>query len=151
YSRDTPRAPEPKWTINLMDKFELQAFDRTIKFPWSLHQDVVFLSPDRVLVYQVNRSRAAVKLKPRDASGGSGNFVLDIRILSAVDGHEIKALQLTTNATASKIMATREGRFLVRTGDVLYLYSANFEPIASKALPLLRAVQEEEWQMDVSP
>lgn len=151
YSRGTPRPPEPKWTINLMDRFEFQAFDRTIKYPWSLHQDVVFLSPDKVLVYQVNRSRAAVKLRPRDASGGSGNFVVDIRILSALDGHEIKALQLATNAAATQVMATREGRFLVRTGEVLYLYSANFEPIASKALPLLRAVQEEEWQMDVSP
>src|SRR5262249_38171579 len=134
-----------------MDKSEFQAFDRTIKYPWSLHQDVVFLSPDNVLVYQVNRSRAAVKLGPRDASGGSGNFVLEIRILSALDGREIKALHLPTNAASTKVMATREGRFLVRTGEILYLYSANFEPIVSKALPLLRQVQEEEWQVDVSP
>lgn len=151
FSRGNPRPAAPKWTINLMEKFEFQAFDRTIKFPWSLQQDVLFLSPDKLLVYQVNRSRGALKLAPRDASGGGGNFLLEIRILSALDGHEIKALHLTTNAASSKVMATREGRFLVRTGEVLYLYSANFESIASKALPLLRKVQEEEWRVDVSP
>lgn len=153
FGRDNP-APnnlEPKWKIDLKDKFNFEAFDRAISFRWTLHQDVVFLSPDKVLVYQVNRSRAPVKLAPRDASGGSGNFILDIRILSAQDGHEIKALRLTTNADSTEVLATHEGRFLVRTGDVLYLYSADFQKLATKALPLQRTVTEEAWEIGVSP
>jgi hypothetical protein len=142
---------EPRWKIDLKDKFSFEAFDRPITFRWTLHQDVVFLPPDKLLVYQVNRSRTLARLAPRDASGGGGNFILGMRILSIQDGHEIKALRLITNADSSKVIATREGRFLVRTGDILYLYSANFERLAARALPMHRQVQEEGWQLDVSP
>ena len=150
---DHPAAPPaaPRWSVDIKDKLDLEPFDRPITFRWTLHQDVVFLPPDKLIVYQVNRARGPVRLQARDASGGGGNFVLEIRILSMVDGHEIKAFQLATNADASKVMATREGRFIVRTGEILYLYSAHFEKIASRALPLDRKVQEEDWQMDVSP
>jgi hypothetical protein len=153
FGRDNPNAnaPEPRWKIDLKDRFNFEAFDRAITFRWTLQQNVDFLSDDKVLVYQVNRSRAPVKLAPRDASGGSGNFILDIRVLSAQDGHEIKALRLTTNAEATEVLPTRDGRFLVRTGDVLYLYSAGFQKIAEKPLPLQRKVIEEAWQIDVSP
>ena len=149
--RDDHPLATPKWKVDIKEKFDLQPFDRPITFRWTLHQDVVFLPPDKLIVYQVNRSRGPVRLQPRDASGGGGNFVLDIKILSMLDGHEIKALQLTTNADSSIVMATREGRFIVRTGEVLYLYAANFERIASKSLPLDRQVQEEDWQVNVSP
>lgn len=153
-SRGTPHPntnTEPSWKIDLKDKFDFQAFDRSISFRWTLHQDVVFLSADKVLVYQVNRSRAPVRLAPRDASGGGGNFALDMRILSTQDGHEIKALHMTTNADSTKVMATRDGRFVVRTGDILYLYSADFRVIASKTLPLQKDIAEEAWQIGVSP
>ena len=78
------------------------------------------------------------RLAPRDASGGSGNFILEIKILNAADGSEIKSLQLPTNAEFSKVIATRDGKFIVRTGDILYLYSADFTRLASHALPLKR-------------
>jgi hypothetical protein len=142
---------EPKWRVNLRERYEFQAFDRTINFRWTLHQDVLFISPDRVLVYQVNRARGPAHLGPRDASGGAGNFTLAIRVLSAQDGKEIKSLDLPTSAEFSKVIATRDGKFIVRTGDIIYLYSANFEQLASKPLPLNRAVQEEGWQIGVSP
>jgi hypothetical protein len=144
-------AATAKWTIDLKDKFNFQPFDRPITFRWTLHQDVVFLPPDKLIVYQVNRAHGPVQLRPRDASGGGGNFVLDIRILSIADGHELGAIHLTTSADSSKVMATRNGRFIVRTGEILYLYSANFQVIASKALLLNRQVQEEDWQFDISP
>jgi hypothetical protein len=144
-------AATAKWTIDLKDKFNFQPFDRPITFRWTVHQDVVFLPPDKLIVYQVNRARGPVQLRPRDASGGGGNFVLDIRILSILDGHELAAIHLTTSADSSKVLATRNGRFIVRTGEILYLYSANFEIIAAKTLPLNRQVQEEDWQFDVSP
>jgi hypothetical protein len=80
---------EPKWRVNLRERYEFQAFDRTINFRWTLHQDVLFISPDRVLVYQVNRARGPAHLGPRDASGGAGNFTLAIRVLNAQDGKEM--------------------------------------------------------------
>ncbi|HEU4416114.1 MAG TPA: hypothetical protein VFT65_15105 [Candidatus Angelobacter sp.] len=141
----------PAWKVDLNQKFGFQGFDRPVTFRWTLQENVVFLSPDELLVYQVNRSRTLVELSPRDASGGGGNFVLDARILSTHDGHEIKSLRLTTNADSSEVLATRQGRFIVRTGDILYLYSAGFERIASIGLPLNRRVKEEDWQIGVSP
>lgn len=145
------QSAQPKWKINLTERYGFQAFDRTINFRWTLHQGLLFISPERLLVYQVNRSRAKTKLAPRDASGGSGNFILDIKILNAADGTEIKSLQLPTNAEFSKVLATRDGKFIVRTGDILYLYSADFVRLASHAMPLKRQAQEEGWQIGVSP
>jgi hypothetical protein len=150
-ARGSAESAEPAWKLNIREKFEFQAFDRTINFRWTLHQGVLFISPERILIYQVNRSRGPAKLAARDASGGAGNFFLDMRVLSAKDGSEIKSIQLPTNADFSKVIATRDGKFIVRTGDILYLYSANFERLASRALPLKRQVQEEGWQIGVSP
>lgn len=145
------QSAQPKWKVDLTQRYGFQAFDRTINFRWTLHQGVLFISPERVLVYQVNRSRGAARLAARDASGGSGNFILEIKILNTTDGSEIKSLQFPTNAEFSKVLATREGKFIVRTGDILYLYSADFARLASHAMPLKRQVQEEGWQIGVSP
>lgn len=145
------QSPEPAWKVNITQKYGLQAFDRTINFRWTLHQGVVFLSPERILIYQVNRSRAPVKLSGRDASGGSGNFILQIKVLDAKDGSQVKAFDLPTNADFSKIMPTHDGRFIVRTGDVLYLYSQTFERLASRSMPMKREASEEDWQIGVSP
>ncbi len=147
----TAQTAQAKWKIDLTQRYGFQAFDRTINFYWTLHQGVIFISPERVLVYQVNRVRGKTKLAPRDASGGSGNFILEIKILNAEDGSEIKSLQLPTNAEFSKVLATRDGKFIVRTGDILYLYSADFARLASHPLPLKRQAQEEGWQIGVSP
>jgi hypothetical protein len=145
------QAPVPAWKINITEKYGLQAFDRTINFRWTLHQGVIFISPERVLVYQVNRSSGAARLALRDASGGSGNFILQIKVLDARDGSEIKSFDLPTNADFSKVVPTHDGKFIVRTGDILYLYSANFERLVSRSLPLNRQTQEEAWQISVSP
>jgi hypothetical protein len=142
---------EPKWKVDLRQRYEFQAFDRTINFRWTLHQGALFISPGKVLVYQVNRSHGPARLAPRDASGGAGNFTLQIRVLDAEDGKESKSLDLPTNAEFSKVIATRDGKFIVRTGDIVYLYSADFARLASRELPLKRQVQEEGWQIGVSP
>jgi hypothetical protein len=91
------------------------------------------------------------RLATRDASGGGGNFTMTATILDIHDGREIKQLRFPTNPEFSKVMATRDGKFIVRTGDVLYLYSADFERLASRNLPLKRKVIEEAWQIGVSP
>ncbi len=142
---------EPDWSINLKERYGFEPFDRQISFRWTLYQNVIFISPERVLVYQVTRSQDHIKLGARDASGGAGNFVLNLRVFSTQDGHEIKSMRLPTSAEPSKVVATRGGRFIVRTGDILYLYSSDFQRLASKTLPLKRQVQEEVWQISVSP
>lgn len=142
---------QPKWKIDLTERYGFQAFDRTINFRWTLHQGVIFLSPERMLVYQVNRSRGETRLARRDASGGSGNFILQIKVLDAKDGSEVKSFDLPTNADFSKVIPTHDGKFIVRTGDVLYLYSANFERLLERSLPLNRQSQEEAWQISISP
>jgi hypothetical protein len=141
----------PRWQINLKEKYGFESFDRTFVSTWSRQQDVVFISPERVLVYQVSRSREMARLATRDASGGGGNFTLTATILDVHDGREIKQLRLPTNPELSKVLATHDGKFIVRTGDVLYLYSADFERLASRNLPLKRKVIEEAWQIGVSP
>ncbi len=77
--RGVAENPGPTWKVDIRERFQFQAFDRTINFRWTLHQGVLFISPERILVYQVNRSRGLAKLSARDASGGGGNFVLDMQ------------------------------------------------------------------------
>ena len=150
-TRGNAKDNQPRWHINLREKYGFESFDRAFVSIWSRQQDVVFISPERVAVYQVSRSRATAKLATRDASGGGGNYVLTVSVLDAHDGREIKQLHFPTNPEYSKVMATHDGRFIVRTGDVLYLYSADFERLASKNLPMKRKVIEEGWQIGVSP
>ena len=72
------------WTVDLQKRYGLDTFDREISAKWTGQQGVVFLSPDKVLVYQVNRLREAHKLAPRSQSGGAGNFALEIRVITRV-------------------------------------------------------------------
>jgi hypothetical protein len=145
-------APEvSRWKISLDQSQGLERFDRDIDSLWMNQQGVLFLTPDKVLAYQVNRGRDQARLAPRDSSGGAGNFVLNIKVVSVQDGHLIKSLDLPTNGAFSSVIATRNGAFLARTGNVLYLYSANFEPLASRQLPLDQTGPLESWQAKVSP
>jgi len=146
-------AKEPKslrWETTL-EKHGLQSFDRNIRVPWMNSQGVLFLTPEKVLIYQVNRTDERARLAPRGSSGGAGNFFLNVRVLQAQDGPLINSMDLPTNARVSDVMATRNGGFVVQTGTVLYLYSADFRQVASKALPLERVAPTEDWQMRVSP
>lgn len=140
----------PRWKISLEKNQGLESFDREITSLWMNQQGVVFLTPDLVVAYQVNRSWEA-KLGPRDLSGGAGNFVLNIKVLSVQDGHLIRSLDLRTNGAFSSVMATRRGGFLARTGNALYLYSADFQPVAWRELPLANGGALESWQVKVSP
>ena len=138
------------WTVDLQKRYGLDTFDREISAKWTGQQGVVFLSPDKVLVYQVNRLREAHKLAPRSQSGGAGNFALEIRVIDARDGHDLRQLNLTTNAAQSSIVALNADRFVVRTGDEMFLYSADFQRLAKKDLPLRRAASTETWTIAIS-
>lgn len=146
-------AKEPKslrWEA-MLEKFGLQSFDRNVRVPWMNSQGVLFLTPERVLIYQVNRTAERARLAPRGSSGGAGNFFLSVRVLEAQGGRLITSMDLPTNARVSEVMATRNGGFVVQTGTVLYLYSADFRQVASRTLPLVRAAPTEGWQVRASP
>ena len=141
----------PRWKINLQQTQGLQRFDREVNALWMTQQGVLFLTPEQVLVYQVNRSARHARLAPRDASGGAGNFLLNIKVLSVQDGHLIRSVDLPTNGAFSSVLATGTGGFVARTGATLGLYSANFQLVASRELPSAKAAPFEDWQVEVSP
>src|SRR5262245_16669705 len=115
-----------RWEFNL-EKNGLQSFDREVSALWTRQQGVLFLTPDKILLYQVNRTAAQAALGPRGASGGAGNFFLALKVLAAQDGHIIKSLNLPTSGGLSRVLATRGGGIVVRTGNALYVYSPAFE------------------------
>ncbi len=73
----TPGQP-PRWETNLAQDYRLQNFDRQATAAWMSQQGVLFLTPEKILLYQANRTREFAKLGPRGASGGAGNFLLNI-------------------------------------------------------------------------
>jgi hypothetical protein len=101
-------------------------------------------------VYQVT-SQPDTPLARRDRSGGAGRFVLQVQFLNAKDGKPITSLHLQTDAELSGVFPTHDGKFLIRTGNVIRLYSASFEEIASKSLPLSNVMPHEHWRVAVSP
>jgi hypothetical protein len=140
-----------RWKMNLEKSQGLQRFNREVSALWMTQQGVLFLTPEQVLVYQVNRAAQPPTLAPRDASGGAGHFLLNIKLLSTQDGHLIKALDLPTNGALSSVTATGTGGFVARTGTTLSLYSADFRLMASRELPVEREGPFDDWQFGVSP
>src|SRR5438874_292244 len=87
---------QPRWATNLTEAHGFQPFDRPTQLLWSKQQGIVFITPDRLAVYQVNELRSPAPLAKRDGSGGAGNFVLNLKILDAHDGREIKSMRFPT-------------------------------------------------------
>jgi hypothetical protein len=141
----------PHWEVNLQAGSGLRPFTTVITRPWTKQQNVVFLGPDKVAVYQVNQLPTPADLAKRDASGGAGNFFMDVRIFDAEDGHLIRALRLRTSGTSSEVLPTRLGNWIARTGDVMYLISPKFEHLAQRELPLDKVAPIERWETAVSP
>ncbi|HEX2327137.1 MAG TPA: hypothetical protein VHN74_00325 [Candidatus Angelobacter sp.] len=144
-------AKPSRWSVDLQRQYGFQPFDRYVSSAWTGQQGVLFLTPEQVIVYQVNRLPEAPDLKARNAAGGSGSFIMELRVLSARDGHLIHAFRLPTNAERSSVHALNGGRFLVRTGNILYLYSAEFTELAHKTLTIVHSAPRENWQIAVSP
>jgi hypothetical protein len=143
-------AKSSRWQTSL-EQLGLQSFDREVAALWMSQQGVVFLTPDKVLVYQVNRTQEQAKLAPRGAAGGAGNFFLNIRVLGVQDGRLLRSLDVPTNGMLSRVMATKDGGFLVRAGTAIYLYSPDFVQRASRELELEKKAPYESWQVRISP
>ena len=140
---------QPHWTVNLDQKYGYESFDRGFSRNWYSQQGVVFLSDDKLAVFQIIQT-PRITLGRRNATGGAGNFVLQIEVLDTADGHELKSLRLPTSGLIGQLVPTHDGMFLVRAGDILYLYSQDFREVASKSLPLDPG-QPQRWEIKTSP
>ncbi len=145
-----PLPGQPLWTANLAKQYGFQRFDREINKNWLAYQGLVFLSPERIAIYQLNRKTERVSLSSRDASGGGGNFYLQVEVLDIRDGHEIAQLRLPACGMFSSVMPARDGNFIVRTGEMLSLYSPSLQKMASHRLPLEQG-ESEAWETNVAP
>ncbi|HEY3770156.1 MAG TPA: hypothetical protein VGN44_15895, partial [Candidatus Angelobacter sp.] len=124
-----PALAEQTWTKNLKDEYGFHSSDKSDLRAWTRQQGVRFITHDLLAVYQVFRTEPP-ELQARGASGGAGSFRLKIVFFDARDGRELKRLEFPTNAEVSSILPTHNGQFLVRTGEVFYLYSAAFEQLS---------------------
>ncbi|MBZ5530954.1 MAG: hypothetical protein LAO20_05950 [Acidobacteriia bacterium] len=140
-----------RWRLDLDDEYGFSTFTSASKSTWMKQHDVLFLSPERLLVYQVSQVAPAEGPVLLEGQVPGTSFTLEAKVLDAQDGHEIKSLKIPTTSGFSKIIATRDGKFAVRAGDFLYLYSADFEKLASRELPLKGKALAEGWQIGVSP
>jgi hypothetical protein len=148
---DSTVDPIPRWSVDLSNQWGLRPFQVDFKRAWTRQQNVVFLSPQRLAVYQVNELKAPADLTGRDVTGGGGNFFLEVRVFDVVDGHAVKAFRLRTNAELSEILPTHDGKWISRTGDVLSVMSPNLEILTSRKLLLSREARLELWQVAVTP
>jgi hypothetical protein len=146
-----PALAGQSWTKNLKDQYSFRSSDKSDLRAWTRQQGVRFITPDLLAVYQVFRTEQQPELQARGESGGAGSFRLKIVFFDARDGRELKRLDLPTNAEVSSVLPTRNGQFLIRTGEVFYLYSAAFEQLSSKPLPRDRNARLEWWEINVTP
>jgi hypothetical protein len=108
---------------------------------WESQQGLVFISKDALALYQL-------QFGPK---GAAKKFQLSIVVLDAHNGRRLGSLQIPAAPGPVSVMAGSQGTFLVRTGDVLSLYSGTFERFAFVALPAFAKDQNYDWQVDVSP
>ena len=145
------RSAHELWKFKLTGEDGIQRFDRPRDLMWLAQQGIVFLSPERLLIYQVNRRREPAPLTARTASGGGGNFVLVARVFDVKTGVEIKRLQFVTSADFSSIAPTHDGKFIVRAGGLMALYYADFHPLVVRKLLQGTDAMLDYWQISVTP
>jgi hypothetical protein len=114
-------------------------------------EGVAFISPERLVIYQVNQIAKLVPLAKRDDSGGSGNYFLVVRVLDAHSGQRIKEMQFPTSVGYSSILPTHDGKFLVRARQCAGTFSPDFEVLASRELPTGNAAALDYSEVKVLP
>ena len=145
----------PLWTADLAGRYGFRTFGkagyaRRAPALWERQQGIVFISSSIVAVYQVIADPHH-DVTQRDQSGGAGEFVLQVEFLDVGMGDHLGSLRVQTNSDQSGVFATHDGKFLVRAGNSIVLYSASFKQIASKILPLIRSgTADEYWRVGVT-
>jgi hypothetical protein len=143
---------QPRWHADV-GTYGYRSFQHTWFPMWKRQQGLVFLSPKVLAVYQVQVSESEEPMAPgqRDLSGGAGKYHLLVSFFETSDGRLLKQLRLVTSAEVSQVLPTYEGRFIVRTGQALHLFSAAFEETGTVQLPLNGVAKNEWWETEVSP
>ena len=144
------RCSPPFSTVNLSQNYQFQVFSEAKKrYPRNAQQGIEFISPDSLAVFQVERVNRIAPLTARDETGGAGSFVLHIAVLRTSQGQS-RVMDLTTNGSdVSRVYPTHNGKFIVRTGNLIRLYSSNLVEIASRLLPRSDNAQNESWTLEV--
>jgi hypothetical protein len=146
-----PASSNPnQWSKSLDESHGFRRFDKQGSLLWQRQQGIRYIAADRLAIYQVQEQQPGV-LKPRDASGGAGRFHLRVAFLNAHDGRQLKTLDVQTNAYLADVLPTHDGQFLIHAGEALYLYSASFELLHSRPLPLTEGTLDDWWDVGVSP
>jgi hypothetical protein len=156
YSQGTNRY----WTVNLSSEYDVRSFgvpphpsDR-LSDRWKTQQGLVFVSNNILAVYQVVENvDAQTKLSPRDMSGGGGRYSLKI-IFFLVDqnGKRLRDITLVTEGDSfSEVFSSGDGTFVTRTGNLLRLFSDNFEELKSFLLPNTHQTMHEGWLLASNP
>lgn len=146
-----PRSVHELWKFKLTGEGGIQRFDRMSGWLWERQEAVVFLSPERLLIYQVNRRRVPAQLAARGPSGGAGNFVLVARLFDVKTGVETRRVQFLTGADYSSVLPTHDGKFIVRAGALLALYNPDFHPLAARKLPSGTDAPVDYWGVSLTP
>ena len=103
-------------------------------------------------MYHVDQNSERSKLSTRDDSGGAGGFILRAVFLDARNATSVREMTWTTSASDdSQVYPTHDGRFLVRTGRMLRLYSPEFQEIVSRQLPSHPENQTDTWLVSIVP
>lgn len=150
--------PQPVWTVDLAAKYGFRPFERFkggwghAGWPegWKTQRGMAFISSEVLAVYQIVVSTELAPRGHRDESGGGGKYILQVVFFETKRGAEIRTLRLITSGSdLSAVYPTREGKFLVRTGLTLRLFSSDFEEVTSRTLPQLPPGHV--WGVRVSP
>jgi hypothetical protein len=144
--------PQPTWVVDLTKTYQFQAFGiKKHENSWVLppnQQGVEFISPEVLAVYQVSEVDDPQPLGPKDLSGGSGRYVLHVSFLDITQRNELKSFRLVTSGwLPSRVYPTHDGRFLIRTGEIIRSFSASFEQVAIAHLPYSKNATEELYQI----
>lgn len=137
-----PSPPRPQWTV------DLAAHARFNDDPEGIPAGVVFLTPERLLAYVVEKP-SQVSLRPRGQYVGPDAPRLHLMLLDAATGRIISQHDLpATGYHALRVLPTDSGNFLVRLQNVLQFYSPGFRLLGQRDLPQLG--QRDFWVVKVS-
>jgi len=97
-----------------------------------------------LLIYQVHRAQPGKNGPPEP-------FYVQLNLIDAHDGHEVRKLRVPAAEPRAFAAATHDGGFLLATGNTLHAFSAQFEKKASRAFTLVGGKVPEDWEMSVTP
>jgi len=109
---------------------------------------VIFGSRDEVICYFVTSN--AGHLQKRDSGAASDPFQLQVVSFIAKNGAVKYRKTLPAHFGYSSVFANKEGNLIVRTGNLLRLYAADFSNVsAERTLP--SSGEYDEWTLRMSP